>query len=300
MTILLCLFTEGEENSDLPTRQTEINKKFICITISRFIKKSYKEPFQCSIANFEDIPAEYNKVFRELCQLGFNALHNDKIVFSKMEVQIFCKHLAQSGNWSGLGLLKAVEFYSTSDNIINTSLNFLHLSLQETLTAHHITLLPKKQQINLLKNNFLNTRYFNTWIMYVGLTNGHSFAFKHFLSGNRFQLLTSISLLINESARVSKKLTANKVICLHLFQCFSEAENDEMCHYVGQLLEDGEIDLSGQALNAVNIHTLGLFLDRSSTKHWKLLNLSNCYLGTQEIEQLCMFCSKVHTAILMS
>ena len=211
-----------------------------------------------------------------------------------MEVQNFCKHLAQCRNWSGLGLLKAVEFYSASGNVFNTSLNFLHLSLQETLAAHHITLLAKKQQTRLLKDTFLNTRYFNTWKMYVGLTNGHSSAFKHFLSGNRFQLLTSISLLINENARVSRKLTANKVICLHLFQCFSEAKNDEMCDNVGQLLKDGEIDLSGQALSAVNIHTLGLFLDRCSTKHWKLLNLSNCYLGTQEIEYIRIFCSNVH------
>ena len=286
MAILLSLFTESEENFEFPTTQTEINKKFICITISRFIKKSQKESFQCSIANFEDIPAEYKVVFQELCHFVFNALHNGKIVFSLMEVQNFSKHLAQPRNWSGLGLLKAVEFYSTRDNAISTSLNFLHLSLQETLAAFHISLLPHRQQINLLKKAFLNPRYFNTWIIYAGLTNCQSFAFKHFLSG---QFFTFISLLINKSAGVS-----NKVLCLHLFRCFTEAENDEMCHYVGQLLEDGKIDLSGQALNAVNIHTLGLFLDRSSTKHWKLLNLSNCYLGTQEIKQICMFCSNVH------
>ena len=130
--------------------------------------------------------------------------------------------------------------------------------------------------------------------MYVGMTKGQSFAFKHFLSGNRFKFFTFISLWFYKSAGISQSFIANKVLCLHLFQCFSEAENDEMCQYVGQLLKDGEIDLSGQALSAVNIHTLGLFLDRSSIKHWRLLNLSNCYLGTQEIEQLFTFCSSVH------
>ena len=191
-------------------------------------------------------------------------------------------------------MLKAVEFYNGKDSAISTSLNFLHLSLQETLAAYYISLLPKKQQVELLKNTFFNARFFNTWIMYVGLTKGQYFAFKHFLSGNRFQLFTSISLLLYGSPGVSKKLIANKILCLHLFQCFSEAENDEMCQYVGQLLKDGEIDLSGQTLSAVNIHTLGLFLDRSSVKHWKLLNLSNCHLGTQEIEKLCKFCCNVH------
>ena len=294
MTILLCLFTEGGgDNNDLPSTHTEIHKKFICITISRFITKS-KNLTECSVADFKNIPKNIERVFHELCQLAFNTLRDDKIVFSKVEVQSFCKHLAHTENWSGLGLLKAVKFYNAQDNVISTSFNFLHLSLQEALAAYHITLLPKNKQINLLKMSFLNARYFNTWIMYVGLTKGQSFAFKHFLSGNQFQLFTFISLQFNERARISKKLIANKVLCLHLFQCFSEAENDEMCQYVGQLLKDGEIDLSGQTLSAVNIHTLGLFLDRSSIKHWKLLNLSNCFLGSQEIEQLCMFCSNVH------
>ena len=69
-----------------------------------------------------------------------------------------------------------------------------------------------------------------------------------------------------------------------MFQCFSEAENDDMCQYVGELLQDQKIDLSGQTLNPVNIHTLGLFLGRSTTKHWKLLSLSNCYIEDREIE----------------
>ena len=294
MTILLSLFTEGRKEAvELPTTQTEINKTFIYVTISRSIKKTQKEPLDCSIANFEDIPAKYNKNFYELCQLAYNALHDDKIVFSKNEVQKFCKHLACSNDWSGLGLLKAVEFFNAKDGV-NVSLNFLHLSLQETLAAYHITLLPKNRQINLLKETSLNTRYFNTRIMYVGLTKGQSFAFKHFLSGNRLQVSTLFSLWLYKSAGISDELIGNKVLCLHLFQCFSEAENDDMCRYVGSLLRDGEIDLSGQTLSAVNIHTLGLFLGRSSIKQWKLLNLSNCYLGMQEIEQLCTFCSTVH------
>ena len=64
-----------------------------------------------------------------------------------------------------------------------------------------------------------------------------------------------------------------------------------MCQCIGQLLQDGEIDLSGQALNPVNVHTLGLFIDRYFKKNWKLLNISNCFLGTQEFECLFIFCN---------
>ena len=297
MTILLCLFKECGENAELPTTQTEINKQFICITISRFIIRIQKKE-HFGFSDFNSIPPEYKPIFLELCQLAFQALCEDKIVFDKTDIENICKHLTlHSGNWNGLGLLKAVEFYNITKNVKNISFNFLHLSLQETLAAYYITLLPKNKQISLLKEHFLNSRYFNTWIMYVGLTKGQSYPFKHFLSGHRFQFSTTFSLWLSKNPGISKKLIANKVICLHLFQCFSEAENDDMCQYVGQLLQDQKIDLSGQTLNPVNVHTLGLFLGRSTTKHWKLLSLSNCYIGDREIERLYAFSSSSRTVV---
>ena len=282
MTILLSLFSEDVE---LPTTLTEINKLFVCVTISRFIRPTQRD---CGIANFEDIPLKYKEIFLDLCQLAFNALNKEKIVFSENEIRIICRHLARSDDWSGLGLLKVVEFFSAKTNIKNVSFNFLHLSLQETLAAYHITLLTHKQQTDLMNLKFLDGRYFNTWIMYVGLTKGKSFAFKHFLSGNSMKIYT----YFERDIKVAKKLISNKLTCLHLFQCFSEAENDEMCQQVCEELNNGEIDLSGQTLNAVNIRTLGLFLDRYSMKKWNLLNLSGCCLGSEEIEQLCKFCNK--------
>ncbi|XP_065894790.1 uncharacterized protein [Dysidea avara] len=289
MTILLCLFKEGGENTELPTTQTEINKKFICITISRFIITKQKE-YHEGISDFIDIPDRYKPIFLELCQLAFQALCCGKIIFTKSEIQNVCKHLIlHTGNWNGLGLLKAVEFYSMKENVKNVTFNFLHLSLQETLAAYHINLSPQQEQINLLKEDFLSRKYFNTWILYVGMTKGQSFPFKHFLSGNQFQLFTLISLWFSKTSGISKKLISNKVFCLHLFQCFSEAENDDMCQYVGELLQDKKIDLSDQTLSPVNIHTLSLFLSRSTTKYWQLLSLSNCHIGDAEIDLLYTF-----------
>ena len=307
MTILLCLF-KGEKNAELPTTQTEINKKFICITIiSRFIITKQKEEHD-GISYFSAIPARYKPIFLELCQLAFQALCDYKIVFTRTEIQSVCKHLTlHPGNWNGLSLLKAVEFYNMKENTKDTSFNILHHSLQETLAAY-ITLLPRKKQINynfvtlekadkLDEGESLNSRYFNTWIMYVGMTKGQSYPFKHFLSGHRFQLYTSVFLWLSKNPGISRKVIANKAICLHLFQCFSEAY--VIRQYIGQLLQDQKIDLSGQTLNPVNIHTLGLFLGRSTTKHWKLLSLSNCYIGDMEIERLYAFSSSSRTAVFI-
>ena len=287
MTILLCVFIE-DKNAKLPTTQTEINQKFICITISRFIRK--KDP-DCSIADFTNIPRCYKRVFMELCHLAFIALKTGKIVFTKDEIQRDCKQLSYSGNWSGLDLLKAVEFVSVKENVQSSFFNFLHLSFQETLAAYRITNLYSYQQVRLLKENFLNSKYFNVWIMYVGLTSGKSVAFKHFLSGNLLLISTFFQLWLSSNPEISQEHVDNKITSLHLFQCFSEAENDDMCQYVGQLLQNGKIDLNGQTLSAVNILTLALFLDRSSTKHWKMLNLGKCSLGDTEIEKFNSSCS---------
>ena len=79
----------------------------------------------------------------------------------------------------------------------------------------------------------------------------------------------------------------DKIKCLHLFQCFTEAGNDDMCHYVGNLLQDRTIDLSGQALSAIEMYTLSSFLARCVQRNWSLLDLSNCYLDDENFERFC-------------
>ena len=287
MAILVFLFKESDyDKNQLPTTQTEINYKFICITIRRFIRRSQQQ--SVSITKFSEVPAPHRKILLEISKLAFTALKGDKIVFSASEIRHFCPSLLEeSKHWNGLDLLKAVQYFSLEENKDELSFNFLHFSVQELLAAYHISLMSETQQIKLLKQTFWNSRYFNTCIMYVALTKDQPFAFKHFLSGNRLQIFTRFSIWRSGStyAKVSKKMKEDKIKCLHLFQCFAEAGNDEMCHYIGNLLQDGIIDLSGQALSAVNLYTLSLFLARGVRRQWKLLDFSNCYLDDENFER---------------
>ena len=287
MAILVFLFKELEyDKNQLPTTQTEINYKFICITIRRFIIRSQQQPL--SISKFTEVPATHRKILLEISKLAFTALKDDEIVFSASEIRHFCPSLLEeSKHWNGLDLLKAVQYFSLEENKDELFFNFLHYSVQELLAAYHISLMSLTWQIKLLKETFWNSRYFNTWIMYVALTKDQPFAFKHFLSGNKLQIFTRFSIWWSGStyAKVSKTMKEDKIKCLHLFQCFTEAGNDEMCHYVGNLLQDGIINLSGQALSAVNLYTLSLFLARGVRRQWKLLDFSNCYLDDENFER---------------
>ena len=282
MTILLCLFEgEGKMESantstqsdctqrlgNLPSTQTEMYKKFVLMTINRSIKREKQSSSDLLPKDLSNLPKPYNKIFEDLCLLAFSALKFDKIVleFDKIN-SIFPTLTTTTENWSGLGLLKAVKFEDT------VSFHFLHFSIQEYLAAYHIASLSNSAQITLLKETFWEIRYFNTWIMYVGITGGEQFAWKHFMSGNWFQLSTWLF----GTSKISKKLLSDKIRCLHLFQCYAEIGGHEE---IKKLFDGHVIDLSNQTLLPKDINILGFFLMRSNNKQWKILDLSNCNIG---------------------
>ena len=286
MAILVFLFKESDYNkNELPTTQTAINYKFVRIIICRFIKKIQKESL--TISRFSEVPKPYKQILLEISKLAFKALQEDNIVFSAIEVRDFCPSLLKDSKYrNGLDLLKAVEFFNL-DQVDDLSFNFLHFSVQELLAAYHISLMSENNQIKLLKKTFWKSRYFNTWIMYVALTKDQPFPFRHFLSGNWLRLSTRFHLWWSGNAYIgiSKNMKESKIKRLHLFQCFTEAGNDDMCHYIGNLLQDGTIDLSEQTLSAVEVYTLSSFLARCVHRQWSLLDLSNCYLDDENFEK---------------
>ena len=279
MTILLCLVKDGIDK--LPKTQTDMYKKFIEMTILRFIQKVDTEVSKV-ITSIADLPHPHDKVFEELTRLAYKALNIDKIVFRLDEIKAVCPNLATiSSNWNGLGLLKAVKYFNAG--ISNVTFHFLHFSIQEYMAALYISTLSNNKQIKLFKETFWQHRYYNTWIMYVGITCGSSFALKHFLSGNWFQISTRIFKYSN----ISRKYLGNKIKCLHLFQCLVESNNEDMIASVSKFFQDNQIDLDRQTLLPSDVNTLGFFLMRSINKRWEMLNLSGCNIGSIGINILC-------------
>ena len=279
MTILLCLVEDGIDK--LPKTQTEMYKKFIEMTIVRFIKKYDKSNTIIDIAELFD---PYDKLFLELSKLAYKALETDKIVFTLPEIKKGCPNLTMtSSNWNGLGLLKAVQCFSVQMGNDQVTFHFLHFSIQEYMAAWYISTLSDRDQIKLLQKTFWEHRYYNTWIMYVGITGGSSFALKHFLSGNWFQLYSKLF----RSSKVSKTFLKHKIKCLHLFQCLLEANKEDIIKSVKQLFQTNHIDLSNQTLLPSDLNTLGFFLIRSVNKRWDEMDLSNCNIGSNGSNILC-------------
>ena len=279
MTILLCLAENGIDT--LPKTQTEMYKKFIEMTIVRFVKKHENHTLPIKIG---ELPHPHDKLFVELAKLAYKALKTDNIVFTLLKIKKACPHLTMTtSNWNGLGLLKAVQYFSVEIGNDQVTFHFLHFAIQEYMAAWYISTLSQGKQVELLKKKFWSHRYYNTWIMYIGITSGSSFALRHFLSGNRFQFYSKLF----KNFEVSSKYLKNKMKCLHLFQCLVEADKEGIIASVKQLFQNNQIDLSNQTLLPSDLNTLGFFLIRSLNKEWDELDLSNCNIGSEGCNVLC-------------
>ena len=262
MTILLHLFTENH----LPQSRSELYETIVDLNIKFHATKDEKT---YNILQRENSLKESIK--HKLALFSYDVLREDKVVFSKEEIRKVCPTITQSPDIiHGFGLLQATEHFTTKGKTL--SFNFAHSSVQEYLAAYYIQSLPDDKQLDLLSDTFWDERYLNTWIIYVGLTQGKSSAFKHFLSGSQL----SFTRKLFKEFHISQKLLQDKIKCLHLFQCFKETKNEAMCKMVGESMEKRQINLSKRSLLPSHIITLGFFLAHSYIVNWWKLDLSYC------------------------
>ena len=286
MCILICLL-KGSAQNDLPQTQTDINNQFTCMTISRYFLREEKKKIE--ISSLFSTPEEHMGQLKELAKLAFDLLTKDKVIFNYHDIEN--RSLIFSKNLNGMGLLKAVKHINIENNCIQVSFHFLHFSFQEFLAAFHIASSSDADQTRIMPKIFWNDRYRNMWIMYFGLTKGNSPPLVHFLSGKRFFLwFTKFKFRSIEQGVIDEEIVDSKIKCLHLFHCFSEAGNEAMCQKIGNFFSDTIIDLSGQLMTPIVMHTLSFFLTRYIQKEWEALNLSNCSINNESINALLKSC----------
>ena len=83
---------------------------------------------------------------------------------------------------------------------------------------------------------------------------------------------------ISNTRTISQDVLKDPVKVLYLFQCFQEAQDNELCEVLSQSFDSGEIDISHNRLLPHQVVSLGFFLSRSHRK-WKKLNLQRCHIG---------------------
>ena len=270
ITMLLLCLTESEEETDLPTTTTTLYEKFIIITIKRFL---HRQPgFTAPVTGFQDLPQEYYQTFLQISKFAYSVSDSMQLVFELTEIEKNCQNFIAHGN--GLGLLKPACFLNMGVQSAYVSYNFLHKSIQEYMAAYHIASLPSGTLATLLNKRFWDSSYFNIWIMYVGITGGEQREFKQFLSGSRFKLFAS------NPSKISNKILNDKIKCLHLLRCASEAKESNFLLSVQNIFEGKVIDLSSKSLSETDIKTLAVLLLDLPGGPWTL-NLSKCNINNK-------------------
>ena len=362
MSIIVYLCLTGY----LPPTATIMYESFILHTICRHLKRVGTVSENEVFTDVSSFPPPIPSTLRNIEKLAYESLLDDKMVFTLDDLPDICKK-----DPTCFGLLQCTECYSALQaGAPNLSFNFLHLGIQEYFAAKHVVNLHESEVLTLLKGTFLvnsvsnpiignaSVRLSNMWILFFGITGGHSAAVKEYLSTNfdlaspdstqsyssdeystapssyyssqgsiseyyslsstecevgveectlqnsmltlsalkkkeiteatmkpEVNILTTNQTQSSDSSPkdepllIAKDILQNSVNVLYLFQCFQEAQNEQLCRFLSQTFDERTIDLSNQRLLPHQILSLGFFLSHVDNREWNVLNMHKCHIG---------------------
>ena len=174
-----------------PTTMTELFTTFTLKTLVGYLSTHplyHKQ--QLKVTTFRDLPPDVYKQFLGLCRMAYEGILNrQQLVFS-------AAHLPTG--FSPLGLMQEVPQVYTQGKA--SSYHFTHLTLQEFLSAVHISQLPTDEQTKLIQDHF---------------DSGHFKMTLRFVAG-----LTKLANVPTEITRKLRKDFDSKLSLLHwLFEC---------------------------------------------------------------------------------
>ena len=301
MTMLLWLYKKGVV---LPNSSTELYNYFICHTIHHHLAK-YGVFVNDDILDLYNFEQPYKKIIQQLSFVSYEALNKNQLTFTLDEVKTVCPQINEiPGAINCFGLLQAIQYPGIMK--MTTTLSFIHFSLQEFLAAYHITCLSYDDELSVLNQKFMSDVHANMFAVYVGITKGRRPAFKEYLKcgtskgtlpAEKYSNITGPafkgqrieygeSLPDRSSITISTEILKNIHMCLHLFKCFHEAGDKDMCYklikagcFSSGISEDHVLMQS--SLSPYDTECLGLVL--TSKQKWKLVGT---YLSAAGVEIL--------------
>ena len=134
--IILHLFLSFSQA--LPSTLHGVFCALILCCIIREVKKNHPKRILPYLSTFDDLPSDLLQQLKNLCSLAYYGTKNGKILFSTQDLTdcgIDVNRLCTT-----FGLLQTSESFVACQK--QYTCNFLHLSVQELLTAFHISQLP--------------------------------------------------------------------------------------------------------------------------------------------------------------
>ena len=298
MVVLLFLYKQRSclPNKSLPKNSTQLYNHFICLTICRHLAK-YGHSLDNTITDLTNLPDPCSKIIQQLSQFSLEALNNNKLVFTFNEIKAAYSDItAIPGAINGFGLLQAVQHFGLTGKTM--TFNFLHFTIQEFLAAHHVASLSPSKELKILKEKFWSDIHSNMFTIYISLTKGQRASFKQFIKPSLGRRLKGF--LTGE--QVENKFLKDKVKCFHLFRCFFEAGDKEMCRSIENAkslnFSSKTIRLHDIRLSPSDVECVTVFLTCSSNKEWKVLSWGDCYIQDHGVHIL--HCGLINSSVTIT
>ena len=267
------------EGDALPQTETEIYRHFTLWTLIRSFQKRNGDldtPF--IMEDFDDLVGMDKKVFHLILKLAYTATVESKQVFTFREVRkCVSEQLPNSspGNEeTSLGLI-VIDRYFVKYGLDETY-TFIHLTLQEYLSAYYISCQSEEEQTKIVEEYGSAENFAEVWKYFCGIGKCSLDNFEKLLKETKDEGAV-------HKPRGRKKVVSNTLLHLH---CAFESQNEMMCTRVVETY-DSNISLHNQTLNPSDMTALGYVIANSKTP-LKQLALASCHLGPEGLSALLM------------
>ena len=163
------------EKCTLPVTLLEIFKLLILNCIQRHVRHKAPDEDYDNIISLETLPKELQSSFYSLCELAFNGLIEDKILFTKDDLGLISDHLS---------LLHGAKIYEGTGARMKYS--FFHHTIQDLLAAMHMSKMPPDDQMGHFRNMFGQPKFDTVIQFYAGITSLNLAGIQTFLSDTIF------------------------------------------------------------------------------------------------------------------
>ena len=269
----------------LPSTIFGIFSSLVKHILSRYLCER-KGMIDTELATFESldkIPPNLQAIFEQLCKLAFTGVRDNKVTFSSSDLEA----LRVTKEVCEVGLLQAVpSIVSHGKSVYH---NFVHLSIQEMLSAVHISKMSASEQISTVDSMLNEDRSSAIFQFYSAITKLRTS--RPLLSlVPRFMrpVPASVYDLVRKVIRKD-----SRVLSVSLLNCLYEAQDILLCKNVGEQLrsnvrlsdrlfgEGVELSLGGCSLLTSDCLSIGYFLASiaASYKGNFSVSLNVCSLG---------------------